>query len=106
MPVLTKQNDDAQKDGNNGTRAQPGAHDSVHVCAVPVGVALANLHAKDGDIWLGGITRICDYDWNFINPSFKKFYLQIKLSKITYMKKEKVWWIVNTSYDKTTYSIF
>lgn len=50
MPVLTEQNDHAQEDGNNGTCAQPGAHDSVHVCAVPVGVALANLHAKDGDI--------------------------------------------------------
>lgn len=50
MPILTEQDDDAQEDGNNGTRAQPCAHNSIHICAVPVGVTLANLHTKDGDI--------------------------------------------------------
>lgn len=106
MSALTEQDNDAEEDGNNGPRAQPCAHDSVHIGAVPVGVALANLHAKDGDIRFGGIPRICDYDRNFINPSFKKFYLQIKLSEITYMRKEEVWWVVNTSYGKKTRSIF
>lgn len=50
MKALTEQDDDAKQDGNDGTRAKPRTHDSIHVCAVPVGVTLANLHAKDGNI--------------------------------------------------------
>ena len=48
--VLTEQNDDAEQDGNDGTCAQPRPYNSIHICAVPVGVTLANLHSKDGNI--------------------------------------------------------
>lgn len=73
--ALTEQDDDAEQDGDDGPRAKPCTHDPVYVCAVPVGVALANLHTEDGAVGFGRIARICDYDRNFIYPSLKKFYL-------------------------------
>lgn len=88
MKALTQQDNDAEQDGNDGSGAQPCTHNPVHIRAVPVGVTLAHLHTQNGSVGFGRITRICDHDGNLIDTSLKKFYLQIQLSKITYVKKE------------------
>lgn len=50
MKVLTEQDDDAEQNSDNGARAESCTHNSIYIRTVPVGVTLANLHTKDGNV--------------------------------------------------------
>lgn len=80
--TLTEEDDDAQEDGNDGTGAQAGGHDVLLVGAVPVDVALAHFNPQVGGVGHRQIPRVCDYDRNLIDATFKEANLQADLSVI------------------------
>ncbi len=68
---LTQQNDDADKYGDDGSRAQPSCHDAFHVHTVAVMITLAHFDAQVGGVGHGQVTRVRDADGQLIYPAFQ-----------------------------------
>lgn len=70
--TLTEEDDDAEEDGNDGACAQTGSHDVLLVSAVSVDVALAHFNPQVRGVGHGQVARVCDYDGELIDTTFKK----------------------------------
>lgn len=81
--TLTKEDDDAEEDGDDGTGAQAGSHDVLLVSAVSVYVALAHFNPQIGGVGHGQVAWVCDYDRDLVDTTFKKANLQAHLSIVT-----------------------
>lgn len=81
--TLTEEDDDAEEDGDDGTSAQTGGHDVLLVSAVSVDIALAHFNPQIGGVGHGQVARVCDYDGDLIDTTFKEPNLQAHLSIVT-----------------------
>lgn len=81
--TLTEEDDDAQEDGNDSPCAQARSHDVLLVSAVPTDVALAHFNPQIGGVGHGQVARVCDYDGDLIDATFKVANFQAHLSIVT-----------------------
>lgn len=81
--TLTEEDDDAEEDGDDGTSAQAGSNDVLLVSAVTVDVTLAHFNPQIGCVGHGQVARVCDYDGDLVDATFKEADLQAHLSIVT-----------------------
>lgn len=81
--TLTEEDDDAQEDGNDSPSAQARSHDVLLVSAVPTDVTLAHFNPQIGGVGHGQVARVCDYDGDLIDATFKVANFQAHLSIVT-----------------------
>lgn len=79
---LTEEDDDAEQDGDDGTRAQSGSHEKLLIRAVSVLIALTHLHAQGGGVGHGQVTRVGDGDRDLVDASLEEADLQAQLGVI------------------------
>lgn len=77
---LTEQYDDTDEDGDDGSGAQSGGDDSLHVHTVSMVIALADLDPQVGRVGHGQVARVCDHDGNFVDPAGQGADSQAELS--------------------------
>lgn len=83
--ALTEQHDDADKDGHNGTCAQPGCRHCAHGGAVAVVVAWAHLDFDDGRVGQWRVPRVRDGDGDVIHPGLQVQDAQAELGVVTWV---------------------
>ena len=83
--TLTEQHDDADKDGHDGTRAQPGRCHCAHGGAVAVVVAWAHLDFDDGRVGQRRVPRVCDRDGDVVHPGLQVQDAQAELGVVTWV---------------------
>lgn len=81
--TLTEEDDDTEEDGYDGARAQTGGHDVLLVGAVSVDVALAHFNPQVRGVGHGQVARVCDYDGDLIDATFKEANPQAHLRVVT-----------------------
>jgi len=96
--TLTEEDDDAEEDGYDGACAETSGHDVLLISAISIDVALAHFNPQVGGVGHGEVARVCDYDGDLIDSTFKEADLQAHLSIVTWDQgKEKIgisgpWW--------------
>lgn len=103
--TLTEEDDDAEEDGYNGTRAQTGGRNVLLVSAVSVDVTLAHFNPQVGGVGHGQVAWVCDYDGDLIDTTFKEANLQAHLSIVTWeterrRDKKSEWLICDGSFSE------
>lgn len=82
--ALTEQHDDADKDGHDGTRAQPGCRHCAHGGAVAVVIARAHLDFDDGRVGQRRVPRVRDGDGDVVHPGLQVQDAQAELGVVTW----------------------
>ena len=81
--TLTQEDDDADEDGDDGTRAQAGGHYVLLVGAVAVDVTLTHFDAQVGCVGHGQVARVGDDYGDLVDTTFQEANLHAHLGIVT-----------------------
>lgn len=80
---LTEEDDDAEQDGDDGSRSQSCGRKELLIRAVAVLITLTHLHTKVGRVGHGQVAGVGDGDRDLVDASFQETDLQAQLGVVT-----------------------